>query len=254
MRNRFLLVVAAPVLLALPSCYTFEVEAQAGYAQLALDGDFGYVGGTNNTNIQQDIEPALGLGDDQGTPFGRLELDFGTATLSASGFMFEDEGQGTLTANFGDNLTAGTSVFSTFELTNIKVAWAFDIELGPVTLAPGIAADFFDLSMTVRDSIGIATEEAELAAPIPMLFLRGGVDVGPVRGVGEVGYVAVDIEDVEASLLDVEARLEVAPTPWFDVFVGYRLINMEVEGLIDDDTYDIDIGLSGFMVGGGFRF
>lgn len=252
MRIRNLL--AAMTLLGLCSCYQLEVSAQVGYAQLALDGDLGYVNGESNAEIRQDIESAFGLGDDQGSVYGRASVDFGVPTLTASGFLFEDEGQGILTADFGDNLVANTPVVSEFSMANAKVSYVFDISLGPVTISPGLAADFVDLSMEVQDAFGIVSEKVELQAPIPLAFLRAGLDFGIVGAMVEGGYMQVDIEDVEAKMLDIEALVELRPLDWLNVFVGYRSIEVQAEGLIDDDQADIDIGVSGWLVGGGIRF
>lgn len=251
---RILTLVVASALLTLPACYQFEVTAQAGYAMLSLDGDFGYVGGSTGATIDQDIETAFGLGEDEGAPFAKVALDFGTPTLSASGFFFDEEGSGTLTANFGDNLTAGTTVLSEFELTCAKIAYAFEIPLGPVSISPGLAVEYVDLGFNVRDTFGAATEDVQLQAPIPMLFLRAEADISIVTLLVEAGYISVDIDDIEAKLLDVEALVEVNVTNWLNFFAGYRMIEFEADGLIDNDTYDIDLGLSGFLVGGGFRF
>ncbi|MBM4061160.1 MAG: hypothetical protein FJ265_08705 [Planctomycetes bacterium] len=235
------------------------MTAQLGYAQLALDGDVGYStpaanGEATDLAIRQDIQSAFGLGEDQGTPYGRLQLDTGVLVWSVSGFMFEEEGRGTLAANFGENLTAGTEVYTDFALNNAKAALAFEIGLGPVSISPGIAANFIDLSMAAEDSIGIVREEVELAAPIPLGFLRAELDLGIVALVAEAGYMSVDVEDVEASMLDLEALLAVRPLDWLDLFVGYRSIAIEAEGLIDEDEVDLDLTLSGFVIGGGVRF
>jgi len=251
---RILSLVVASALLTLPSCYQLEVTAQAGFAQLSLDGDFGYVNGSSSATIDQDVESAFGLGDDQGSPVAKVAIDFGTPTLSISGFIFEDEGTGILTANFGNNLVAGTPVISEFDLTCGKIAYAFEIPLGPVSISPGIAVEYVDLGFNVRDTFGAATEDVDLQAPIPMVFLRAEADISILTATLEAGFVKVDISDIEAQLLDIEAMLEVNATSWLNFFAGYRMIDFEADGLIDDDTYDIDLGLSGFLVGGGLRF
>jgi outer membrane receptor protein involved in Fe transport len=244
---------AAALLLPLAACYDLQASAQAGYAQLALDGDVGYVSGSSTASIEQDIESALGLGEDQGSPYARAQVDFGVPVLTASGFTFDEEGTGTLTVNFGA-VPAGTDVLSDFSMANAKASLAFDIPIGPVTLAPGLAVDWFDLSITVRDTIGFASEDVDIQAPLPLGFLRGQVDLGPVIAVAEVGFLDAEIDDVDGQLLDIEAQLQVRPTDWLDLFVGYRRIDMDARGLVDNDTVDIDLSLSGFLVGGGVRF
>jgi hypothetical protein len=241
-------------LLLLPSCYEFEISAEGGYAQLALDGDFGYVAGSTTASIDQDIESAFGLGDDQGSPYARVAADFGVPNLSVSGLLFSDDGSGVLTANFGENLVAGTAVDYEFDLINLKGALTFEIDLGPVSLAPGVAVDYLDFDVMARDRIGIATEDIELQAPVPLLFLRGEVELGPLALIAEGGYLEVDIEDIEASLLDLEFLVQLRPTDWLHVFACYRSLLFEGDGEVDDDTAEIDLEISGFMLGGGVRF
>jgi hypothetical protein len=247
-----ILLLAAP-LLVLPSCYQFEVTAQAAYAQLTLDGDLGYQNGATTASVQQDIQSAFGLGEAQGVPYGRVMLDVGVPVLAVSGFQFEESGSGVLQANFGD-VPAGIGVNSDFEMTNGKASLAFQIDLGPVAVSPGLAVDYFDLKVDVQDVFGAFQESVELAGPVPMLFLRAEADLGIVAAVAEGGYMRIDLDEVTASLLDLEALVEVRPTSLIHLFVGYRLLNLAADGTIDGDTFDTDITLSGFFVGGGVRF
>ena len=251
---RILSLVAILASSTLTSCFQLEVTAQAGYAQLALDGDVGYVDGATSASIAQDIESGFGLGDDQGVPYARAQVDFGVPVLAASGFMFDESGSGTLQADFGNNLTAGTQVFTDFTLNCAKVSYAFEIGLGPVSIEPGIAVDFIDLSVKAQDSVGIFTEDVQLTAPIPLAFVRGLLDFDFIAAVAEVGYMQVDVKDVNAKLLDLEALVEYRPIDWVDLFVGYRSVRLEADGLIDGDQVDLDIGISGFLIGGGVRF
>lgn len=249
------LAVAAPFL-ALPSCTQFEVTAQAAYARLSLDGDIGYKSASDPSpgpTIDQDIESAFGLGDGQGVPYGRVMLDMGTPVLTVSGFVFEEDGRGRLQANFGD-VPAGLDVLTDFTMNNAKASYAFQIPIGPVSIAPGLALDYFDLEIDVRDAFGAFRETVELAGPVPLAFLRADVDLGIVAAVAEVGYMEIDIDDVTASLLDVEAMLEVRPTAMVHLVAGYRHLNLAADGIVDGDSIDTDITLSGFFVGGGIRF
>ena len=52
---RILSLVAILACSTLTSCFQLEVTAQAGYAQLALDGYVGYVDGATSASIAQDI-------------------------------------------------------------------------------------------------------------------------------------------------------------------------------------------------------
>jgi hypothetical protein len=253
-----MLLAAAAALTALPSCTQLGASAHVAYASFAVDGDFGYVSGAgpSSVSVAQDVESAFGLGDDQSLPYVRATLDAGVPVLSVSAFRFEDAGDGVLEANFGDSgtLVAGTPVHTDFEMFAAKAALAFEISLGPVSVAPGIAVDYIDLDVRVRDRIGIADEAAELTAPVPLAFVRGQVDLWLVTGILELGYMSVDIDDVDATVFDVEVLAMLQPLPRLDLFVGYRMIDVDADGEVDGDRFETDLQIGGFMVGGGVRF
>ena len=254
MCNRLLLL-ASLALLALPACSIPTLEVQAGYAQLSLDGDVGYANG-NATAVQQDTRSAFGLGDTQGSPYGRAQIDFGVPVLTVSAFQFSDDGRGRLESDFGNipSIGNGVPVQSQFDMTNVKASYAFNIGIGPVSISPGIAIDYFDLQMDVQDAFAIAQERVDLSGPLPLGFLRADVDLGVVSAFAEVGYIGADIDDVNGKLLDIEAQLVVHPAVLVELFVGYRYLNLQLDGTIDNDTIDTDITISGLIFGGGIRF
>ncbi len=247
--------VAVVALATLPSCYQFAVTAHAGFAQYAIEGDLGYVDGSSAAAVDQDVESAFGIGDDQGTPVARIAIDTGVPVLSASGFMFDEQGSGVLQGSFGNAFAAGLPVNSDFELTNLKAAYAFKIPLGPVSVSPGVGLDYFDLTLELRDQFGFGRETLELKAPVPIGFLRGEVNLGDyVSLLAEGGYMSILVDDFDMTLLDIEAMLMVRPTKMLDLFVGYRMIDFEGEGEIESDRTDANFQFGGFMIGGGVRF
>lgn len=250
MRTRTLLL-ASLALMTVPACSVPTVAVQAGFAQLSLDGDIGYVEDTSTASIDQDAKSAFGLGDNQGSPYVRGQVDFGMSVLTVSGFSFEDEGQGTLGADFG-NLTQGVAVNSTLEMQALKLSYAFDIGFGPVAISPGLAVDYFDLSIEATN--GLITERVDLNGPFPLLFLRATVDFGTVGAFVEAGYLGADVDDVDGALLDIEAQLLVRPWSALELFVGYRYLQLQLDGLIDDDSFDTDLTISGLIFGGGLKF
>lgn len=237
-------------------CTQFEVTAQGGYTSMAVGGDMALAAtsGGSVVNLDQSVESALGLGEDQGSPYARVQLDMGVPVLTASGFMFEETGRGRLQASFG-NIVGGTEVFTDLAFDNAKISFAFDMEFGPITISPGLACDLFNLDIHVQDVAGFATEDLEVLAPVPMGFLRVGADLGIVGIVAEGGYITIpEIDDYEGTFWDAELMVEVRPTPLLHVFAGYRYMKIEAEGIADDQAFDVNIDISGWMAGGGIRF
>lgn len=237
-------------------CTQFEVTAQGGYTSMAVGGDVALAANSGGSlvNLDQSVESAFGLGEDQGSPYARVQLDMGTPVLTASGFMFEESGRGRLQASFGD-IVGGTEVFTDLAFDNAKISFAFDIDLGPITVSPGLACDLFNLELHVRDVAGFATEDLEVLAPVPLGFLRVAADLGVVGVVAEGGYITIpEIDDYEGTFWDAELMVEVRPTPLLHLFAGYRYMKIEAEGLADDQSFDVNLDISGWMAGGGIRF
>ena len=114
---------------------------------MAVSGDIGLSSGIGGlpASAHQDVDSAFGLGDSQGSPYGRAQLDLGVPVLTVSAFRFEEQGTGELSGSFG-GIPASTSIESELSFTNIKASATFDIDLGPVKVAPGLAVDVFDLT------------------------------------------------------------------------------------------------------------
>ncbi len=264
--KRFAILVLAALSLATPSCTTASVDA--GYLNLELGGDIGYARGATNVSARAPVEQGLGLGSDVGSPYGRIELvnDNGLVGtgMFASGFLYDNQGTGTLMASYG-NITAGTPIRSDFKILNAKVGvfLSFDIA-GLVFIRPGIAADMFLPDMTVETTqlTPRLTETIDDPGGVPLPYIQVGLDTGVVAGFIEVGYLPLKTKDlnlgseydVESETLDIEAMVKVRPAPHVELFAGYRLFKLSLEGRLQQDTVDIDIDLSGFMIGGGVHW
>ena len=79
-------------------CFLPSAAVQAGYAQMSLSGSaaLSQPSGSLAGSFDQDVESALGLGDDQGNPYARAELDLGSPVLTVSALQFDQQGRGTL--------------------------------------------------------------------------------------------------------------------------------------------------------------
>lgn len=249
--------------MALPSCTTATVDA--GYLNLKLGGDIGFATGSQNLSGQASVDEGLGQGGNVGAPYGRIELanDAGMfgAGLFASGFVYDNQGTGTLQAKYG-NIVAGTAVRSDFNLVNAKVGAFLSFDIADlVFIRPGIAADIFLPDLVVETTQVTPAQSERINDPLglPLPYVQVGVDTGIVSAFVEVGYLPLDTSkvniggdyDVDSKTLDVEAMVRVRPGAHLEVFAGYRLFKLQVAGRLQSDTVDIDIDLTGFMVGGG---
>lgn len=260
MARRTRTALAWPLLFALmASCAAPTVRAYAGYTEMQLGGSIALeptLGGVSLGTTQNNVEE-LGLDDDYGSPYARVEVGLGLPRLTVSAFQFEEEGTGQLQASFG-NIIAGTTVRSSMDITSAKAALTFDflngITAGLVRVSPGIAVHAMDVKLAVSDSGSLITEDVDELVALPLPFVQAEVDVGWVAVTGEVGWIALDVEDVDGEFLDVELMLRLNPAAHFELFGGYRYLSLDVAGVADGQDFDTDLDLSGWMVGGGITF
>lgn len=240
----------------LVACAPVGVSVQAGYTQLRIGGDFALADGTSGTGDAplQDVGDAFGLGDDRGSPWLRAQADLGAIVLGVDGFVFEERGTGTLDASFG-GLPASTPVASELRFGCAKLSAVYDIDLGLVKVAPGLAMDVFDLDFRVQElSLGNAEVIDEIVG-VPLLFVRAEAGVGVVDLVGEVGYLETPrIDRSKGRFLDAQLLAEVSVLPLLHVVAGYRHLDLDATGDTGSESFGIDLQVRGWFVGGGLRF
>ncbi len=254
MKTPILRLILLPLaLVSLTACNGLGIKVDGGYAQMEFSGDMKLAPSTTIPGLTLDpvdVQDNLGLDAKVGSPYGRVEMGFVLGSITASGFTHDQDGSGTLNARFGD-LTASTPVTTSIELRNAKAALHFDLlNLGVFRISPGIGLDVFDINLEVSSLT--LTEQVDVIAPVPMLFIQGEVDLGAVEAVVDVGALKADVGDASGMFLDVEALLRYSPTPKIHLFAGARLIRIDANGTADGQDFDLNLTLKGFMGGVGF--
>ena len=243
-------------LFALTACAPIGWTAQAGYMQVAVGGNFALASGTGGIGSapEQDIGTAFGLGDQRGSPYLRVQADLGSVVLTASGFQFQESGQGQLDASFG-GLPAATLVSSDLQFGCAKLSATFDVDLGPVKLSPGLAMDVMHIEFRAEELTTRSAEVIDEVVGVPLLFLRAEAGVGIVDLVGEVGYLQVPRSGTSTGrFLDAELLAECTVLPLLHLFAGYRFIDIAATGDTGTESYGIDLQVRGWLIGGGLRF
>lgn len=237
---------------AFAACGTTRYRIDAGYTQLSVSGDVALATGTGGVGnaVEQDIRSGFGLGDDVGSPFLRAAADFDGPTASASGFLFHEQGAGVLDANFGGLLSA-TPVTSELEFGSAKLTAAWRFDLGPVSIAPGLAFDVFDFDFRANDQAGNAEIIDELVA-VPLVMLRGEATLGSFFAAAEAGYIEASTGSAgTSSFFDAEGTLGWSPTPTTRLVVGYRFIEVDAKGDTGTESFGLDVRIEGWYLGGG---
>lgn len=230
-------------------------ELMAGYAQFHVDGQVALNNAGSSSGTSQDLESAFGIGAEQGSAYLRGVVDLGVPVLSASAFWFHERGAGVLDADFG-GIGSATPVTSNLEFSCIKLASAFDLglDIGPLSVTPGIALDAFDLRFAAQEPIG-GREEIDERIGLPLAFVRATAELGVVDLIGEVGYLQLPGSiGAHGRFLDLDALAEVAVGAGAFLFVGYRRLELHATDDTAGQTFDLDLRIGGWTAGGGIRF
>lgn len=237
------------------------MRVYAAYMDLAPSGNVGLqdAAASQNVNgIRGDLDSEFNVGD-ANTPYVRLDYATDSWDLELSGFQFEDSGTSTSTATFGD-IPAGTPIMSELRISNVKLGVLTKVvDVGPVEVSAGMAFSYMDVDMDVASLVVLRApdtmyEESNFQAPVPMLYVRGAVDTGVVRGELSLAWIEADVADVEGLFLDIDAMVVFSPVPALDIFAGYRFMNMDVDGKLDGQQFTTHIELSGWYLGAGITF
>lgn len=234
----------------------FGVTGQIGYAHMQVGGELALSSdlGGNPTAINQGIDSAFGLGDGQGSPYYRAQVDLGQPVITASAFWLRESGQGQLANSFG-GLGSGTPVASRLDLAVAKITASYDFDLGLVKLSPGLQFDLFALDFDVREPTLGGSEDIDDIVYVPMPFLRTEAGLGALSAVAELGYLELPGgHSNDGQFFDIEAMIEWHPLPLAHVFVGYRYISIDGEGDTGTSDFATDLQIQGWVVGGGVSF
>ena len=246
-------------LLAFCSCEATDGYVAAGYMQSSVSGDIALGpssgGGASSST---DIENNLGIEDDDGSLYVKAEVDTAAGRWGVSGFTYSQTGTGVLDGTFGDigGLGPGAVVTSELEFNNLKASWTWDlVEVGVFRFSPGFAINIFDIDTRVSSVTPVsAFEEVSVFAPVPMIYLQSEVDLQYVIANLDVGGMHIDLRDAKGTYWDIDAMLRVRPFEQFEIFGGYRYLEMDADGRTEGQDFSADIKLSGWFCGGMFNF
>ena len=231
----------------------FRADAGAIYSQVKGSVGLQNSGGTLVIgNNMADLQDDLGVGDEQASPYVRLEADWGNHRVKVSGFRHQSSGSGTLQHPFGD-LVAGSAVNSDLEFDDITASWSYDLmPTGPLRLGLGVQVGYYGVDLSVRSIGGFETVTSDLIAPMP--YVDGEVDVGIFSFGANAGALMADLHDATARYWDAEgyARMHIGPA--LEVLAGYRYLLIDAHGTADNRDFDADFEVTGWFLGGGIRF
>ncbi|MBM3977484.1 MAG: hypothetical protein FJ299_10900 [Planctomycetes bacterium] len=233
--------------------------------QVAPDGEFAAadVSGGGSLSATSDTD-ALDLDDEEVIFAPRADLDWGRVHLIVDHFSSQADGTGTAEAEIefdGVTIPAGDSVETELDLALTGATLVFDVLPVPnAELSLGFGAVYADLSAEITSLTLTQTASTSEAVPLPVLAARAGVELGRFRLQALARGFDVEIDDVEASYIDLDAFAR------YDLFgatdshlrggivLGWR--HVAVDARFDDgaSTIDGDFEYSGPYAGVAFTF
>lgn len=232
----------------------FTVEG--GLFAPTLKGDVGLAASQVTDVNTIDLSSQLDLGNREIVPYLRAELNGAGVDVALSGFRTKDSGTGTVSADFG-KITAGSTVDSDLDLGLVHGRVAFDVvDTRYLVLGAGLGADYIDLQLKAQERVFNLTEAVDVKQAIPLLVARAVVRVPvlPVDFELEASGISGHYQDVDGTLLDVEALLHADVAGPLALFGGWRYVRFDIRGTASGQSFDGKVTLSGFLLGASLRF
>ncbi len=239
------------------ACAPSHFRADAGAAFTRVQGEMGLQNSAGNLNIagnMNDVKDQLGAGDDEVSPYVRLEADWGPHRVKLSGLANNSAGPGTLAGAFGD-LPAGTQVFTDFDFVNATAAWSYDLMPTPMfRIAPGVQLGYYSLDITSRAQTLSAFENVDTDFLTPMPYVEAEIDFDVIAIGANAGFLGVDLRDASGRYWDVEAYVRGAPFGGLELIGGLRYMLFDAHGEATGRDFDADLDVFGWFLAGGIRF
>ena len=240
-----------------------HAEASAAYFPVSGDISAGSVVATNGGS--PDFEGGLRTDADEsssyliGAKFGLAPIEVGVRTFGFDGTMSGQVIDGDF---FNGNPTGGMDfdVTTDLELDAHQLLLGFDmVNLPPGRVALILGVDYLDV-----DTFSVATAEVvggmpigtriELAndesVPLPVVGLRGDVWMPfNLRAGATIVGGTLSYDDVDYDMIDLDVALHWEPGFQVEVVLGYRLLDLELDGDFGDTSFDGSIGFDGPYLG-----
>ena len=244
---------AALAALCLAGCATPTIDVALRAQQLELSGD---VGASNANSVTTTNASQLGLDDDPVVVSPRVDLVGGPLRLTVDGLLVDYDGEGSVDADFtlgGVTIAGNSEVLSRLDLGLTRATATFTLlPLPVVDIGLGLGLALVDFEAELEDSNSNDVVRTSELAPVPYLAARASASLGPVDADLLVGFLDVDVGDVDVSYLDVEllARVKLFSAGVHVQLVGgYRWIGIDVAYDDGDDRVRADLELDGPFLG-----
>lgn len=259
-------------LLFLPACVLpgtspwNGLHASGRAAFFPVSGEFDTSSTAVSSGGSTEFDGAVDLNSDESSSFllgGRV--GFAPFELSVSTFGYEGSHSGRVTGGTvfdGQSLGGPTDydIDADMELGATQALLGFDlVNLPPGRVALLLGVDFLDfdtLAFTLPQSVGgvpAGTRQDLLVdeqVPLPVVGVRGDVWLPFDLSLGgTLAGGALEYDDVDYTMFDLDVALAWEPGYHVQVLLGYRIIEVSLDGVVEGVTADADLGFDGPYLG-----
>lgn len=241
----------AMVLLLAGGCAVPAVDIMPRYGTFDVEGNFGITNSPSGAVPVADMNVA-GFGKDGGFLGLRADLDAGSPVFSLSTQITEHGGSGivenTLTSGDGTILD-GSMVDSEMSLGLHQMAVTFDmVPSDMIDVGLGFGVTVIDLDASMTDGFESLTTRKTL--PMPVLALRGKVDLGDFEATGMISGMDVSVNGDSAFFLDLDLFAQYHLLGGDErvagaIALGYRSTRLALDYEDNSDRIKADLRFSG---------
>ena len=178
-------------------------------------------------------------------------IGFAPFELSVSQFSYSRNQTGTFSSDGSGDFESGL-INSTLDIDTTKMMLGIDI-LNTSAARVGVLLGFDLLSFnkfslteaTTGITQNVLKEGQEV--PVPIIGVRADVAIPgtDIRLGAEMTGISIDIDRVEASFFDHDINLNMAIFENAEAVLGYRVVDLSINGDIDSTTINMDLSMSG---------
>jgi hypothetical protein len=241
------------------SCSAPSVSVMPFVASSSLDGSVASSGGGISASTGLD---SLGVGDAEAGFGGRVDFVGPSSQWSITHGSSSFDGSGLLDATLnlgGFDFDTTVPATTSMDLAVTSLLWTKNFGIGDTAhFGIGLGITSLGLAMKITgDTVGGGEETGQMdeTLPIPLLGLRLGGDLGPVRLEATYAFLEVDVDEGSVSVtdLDIYGGLDVLGDVG-TLVIGYREFAFDASFEDASDSADLDLQLGGPYLGVRFAF
>jgi hypothetical protein len=239
--------------------YTPTLEVGSSSIAIPATGSAGAFNGSFTVDAEKEYTNIYGA-----------RIGFAPFELSISQFSHTRNQNGTIGDGglfLGEALVGDLAVDSTFDIDATKMMLGFDMmntSVARVGLLVGLDVfNFNQFRFTAQEANGTGILAGDYQnvlvdqeVPVPIIGIRGDMAIPgtDIRLGAEISGVSIDVDDVNASFFDHDINVNMEIFENGEAVIGYRVVQLNIDGIIDTTEINMDMSMSGPYFGVSFYF